>query len=233
MRTSGEELSHCLGCFALQGLRTQRHNLLRDTLSEMLRKVLGPHAVSTSEPPFPGAQLDIRVTVGASVKYLDVNIINPAAQEYMPQASIDGGTASIKAEANKRARYSAVLAEHGIAESALVPFVIEATGRLGPSALRFLDDLRTAATLSSPDRNPDATIDFYVNRIKFHCLEATANIMHHAWAHLQHLQDMDVTAEMALAAAAPEVAEVDTDAEAAAAAPAAPEAPVLPTPTNV
>jgi hypothetical protein len=231
VRSSGDELSHCLGCFALQGLRTRRHTLLRDTLGEMLRKVLGSHAVSTSEPPFPGAQLDIQATVGASVKYIDVNIINPASQEYMPQASIGGGTASIKAEANKRARYSAVLAEHGIAESALVPFVIEATGRFGPSALRFLDDVRTAATLASPDRNKDATIDYYVDRIKFLCMESTAKIMHHAWAHLQHLQDLSPTAAMAEAAAEPAEV-VDAGAETAAAATdAAPEAPDLPTPT--
>lgn len=188
LRTSGEELVHGLSCSALQGLRTRRHTYLRDTLAELLRKVLGNQAVAL-EVRFADRQLDICATVGPMTRYLDLTIINPAAQEYLPGAAQEGGAASLRAEANKRAKYVNTLAAHGIGEAAFVPFVIETTGRLGPAAKRFLDDLRTAAVLASPERDREAIMDYYIDRMKHHVLEANAKVMHHAWAHLEPVQD--------------------------------------------
>jgi hypothetical protein len=195
VRSSAEDLVHGLSCHALQGLRTRRHTFLRDSLAELLRKVLGAHAVSL-EVRFANRQLDIVATVGASVRYLDLTVINPAAQEYLPQAATEGGAASTIAEANKRAKYVNTLAAHDIAATAFVPFVMETTGRLGPAAKQFLDDLRTAASLASPERNRETTIDYYIDRMKHHVLESNAKIMHHAWSHLQPVQADDASAAM-------------------------------------
>jgi hypothetical protein len=142
--------------------------------------------------------VDICATVGTTHRYLDVTIINPAAQEYLPGSAAEGGAASVIAEANKRSRYLATLAAHGIGEAAFTPFVIETTGRLGGAAKAFLDDLRTAAALASPERNREATINYYIDRIKLLVLEANAKIMHHAWSHLQPVQDDEPSTASAL-----------------------------------
>ena len=188
LRTPVEELVHGMSCHSLQGLRTRRHTYLRDTLIEGLKKILGAHAVA-AEVRFANSQVDITVTMGTGTRYLDLTVINAGVHEYLPAAANEGGGASAIAEAAKRARYTSTLSAHGIEPTAFVPFVIETTGRFGPAALQFIEDLRTAAALAAPERNRDDAIDYYVDRMKHHVLETNARIMHHAWAHLQPLQD--------------------------------------------
>ena len=196
LRTPVEELVHGMSCHSLQGLRTRRHTFLRDTLIEGLRKVLGNHAVA-AEVRFASVQVDICVTMGTATRYLDLTVVNPGVQEYLPAAAIEGGGASAIAEAAKRGKYTSTLSAHGIESTAFVPFVIETTGRFGPAALQFIEDLRTAAALAAPERNRDDAIDYYIDRMKHHVLETNARIMHHAWAHLQPLQDEDNSAAAA------------------------------------
>jgi hypothetical protein len=89
---------------------------------------------------------------------------------------------------DKRLRYSDTLLAHGIdAAEALVPFVIETTGRFGPDAKAFLDEVAVAARALDRERDPAGTITYFVDRIKYILLEGNALLVRNAWAHLQPL----------------------------------------------
>jgi hypothetical protein len=65
--------------------------------------------------------IDISATVGTNHRYVDVTIIYPAVQEYLPGSAAEGGVASVTTEVNKRSKYLSTLAARGIAETAAVP----------------------------------------------------------------------------------------------------------------
>lgn len=133
---------HCLSCRAQQGQRTQRHDAVRDCLANLLRRVYGKDQVNV-EVPLPDAgreRLDIEVQVGGRLLYVDVMVVNPAANKYLRMGSSKEVLVAAKAgEQRKRERYEATLRAMNVdPQTAFVPFVLEATGRLGPAAAAFL-----------------------------------------------------------------------------------------------
>lgn len=180
-------ITHGLNCAALQGLRTSRHTLIRNALVEMLRKLFGGNAVAV-EPRVGPAQLDIGVTLGLGIRYVDVSIVNPASSTAPASAGDVDDAAAVARAHDKRLRYADTLAAHGIdAAQALVPFVVETTGRFGPDAKAFLDDVALAARALDRERDSTGTITYFVDRIKYLLLEGNALLSRHAWATLEPL----------------------------------------------
>jgi hypothetical protein len=96
--------------------------------------------------------------------------------------------AAVQRAREKRLRYTDTLLAHGIdAAEALVPFVIETTGRFGPEAKAFLDEVALAARTLDQERDPAGTITYFVDRIKHILLEGNALLARNAWATLQPL----------------------------------------------
>jgi hypothetical protein len=83
---------------------------------------------------------DIRFTRDNESKLIDVSVINPGAKRYLDVGSADKeDVGSNKREEEKRVKYSQIL---GLAASnCFVPFVVEATGRLGKAAVKFVNNL--------------------------------------------------------------------------------------------
>ena len=84
---------------------------------------------------------DIKFVKGAETFFIDIAIVDPAADEYQkaPTCSHNrqDGAAS-RYEQCKRQHYARVNSPAPLPPSSIIPFVIEASGRLGPSALQFV-----------------------------------------------------------------------------------------------
>ncbi len=185
-------LTHGLNCPALQGQRTVRHSMIRNALAEMLRKLFGAGAVAL-EPRVGSAQLDIGVTTGLGSRYVDVTLVNPASSSASPAAGDVDDAAAIERAREKRHLYADVLTAHGIdAAQALVPFVIETTGRFGPDAKAFLDEVLLAARALQRERDPTGTVTYFVDRIKHILLEGNALLARSAWEHFEPLLTAEV-----------------------------------------
>jgi len=136
---------HGLNCRLGSGARTTRHDACRDALAQALQRLFGPRAVLREPRLGPGLkEPDLSLATAAGVIHLDVSIVNPAADLYVAAHSDTViQAAATLGEQNKRAQYQHTLRTLGLRDDVFVPFVIEATGRLGPSALAFLDHVTT------------------------------------------------------------------------------------------
>lgn len=120
------------------GALVRRHNGVRDLLLRRLAEHLGAstHIEQRVESMAGGgrreARLDVAVTVpGATTHYLDVAVV----EAYSENAGVELQRAERPAaaetmEGKKRNKYGA--------NDHMVPFVVEAHGRLGPAAMRWL-----------------------------------------------------------------------------------------------
>lgn len=132
---------HFLACDLNRALTVARHNAVRDCLVKLVKQC-HPGAVVGTETELPGGALkmDIQYTVGHEAKFIDVMVVHPGAHTYLERGSaLVEDVANKAGEQVKRTKYSVVphLQEHGN----FVPFVVEATGRLGPSAMTWLRHL--------------------------------------------------------------------------------------------
>jgi len=185
--TVPERLAHGYNCARQQGLRTKRHNAVRDALADLLRNLFGTTRVAI-EPQFGDRRPDISCILPHGARYIDVSIANPGAEHIALRAAEEDDAAANDRATEKRALYENVLAAHGVQPDAFVPFVLETTGRLGPDAKRFLDEVRTAAAHALPNRNTELTVNFYTDRIKKLLLDGTAAVMRAAWDSMVTLQ---------------------------------------------
>jgi hypothetical protein len=84
---------------------------------------------------------DIVVTLGARTFYIDVSTIDPGCETCLhhPINSATTQDASARSrETHKRKHYARVITPAPLPAESIIPFVIESSGRLGPSALSFL-----------------------------------------------------------------------------------------------
>ena len=100
---------------------------------------------------------DIQVMLPTRTQWMDVAIVSPTGPSYVAigSATVDLAAAS-KKQHDKTSKYAAVIAAMHMQSSALVPFVVEATGRLGPSASAFLDLLKS---------QKPSIVDFFLRRL--------------------------------------------------------------------
>ena len=185
-------ITHGLNCAALQGQRTQRHTLIRDALAEMLRKLFGSTVVVLN-PPVGPLQLDVKVTLGLGERYVDVSFVNPASSSAPATAGDVDDAAALQRAHEKRLHYRNTLAGLQIdVDQCLVPFIIETTGRFGPDAKAFLDEVTLAARALDHGRDPSGTITYYVDRMKHLILETNASLAHAVSKRLEPLLSAEV-----------------------------------------
>jgi hypothetical protein len=120
--------------------------IVRDILARFVKRV-HPGADVVVEPARqPGTRRpDILVTLENGTRYaIDVSIVDPAAQSHI--AGGDLSSLQVAGGAAKQAEMSKVAAYRGTDYAGtLVPFIVEATGRLGPKASKFLETIGGAA----------------------------------------------------------------------------------------
>jgi hypothetical protein len=94
---------------------------------------------------------DVVVTVGAVRSVIDVLVMDMGAPEYMGGAAatnpvVTQDAAAVEGEKKKMRVYRGVVHPARIPDADIIPFVLEATGRLGPKALSFLRGLTGGRT---------------------------------------------------------------------------------------
>ena len=137
---------HALVCQCNQPPRNARHNQVRDYLFELVKR-LDPLADVQKERMVDdggdgggGKRCEIWYRRAATVFVIDVSVVEPCAISYVDKRSdlIEGVAARLQEKVKER-HYEGCpcLAEGGGA--VLIPFVVEATGRMGPQARDFFD----------------------------------------------------------------------------------------------
>ena len=155
--TSSTNKYHAELCMRNQGLRTTLHNLIVALLYRLLKKMnpqAGPEDILTEQNvgqivtpnPLGGQNVrDVRADIiyrkEAQRKIIDVAVANPVGKEnlaYPIESHKRLDAAAMSKEKRKRNHYRRVSQPTPIPETDVIPFVLETTGRLGPSALLFL-----------------------------------------------------------------------------------------------
>jgi hypothetical protein len=180
---SGEEPFHGISCFLNQSLRTFCHTDILDLLFTLLKKRfpaadIGKERIVGEMNPVdgiaPSVRADIVAKVGPLTYYIDVSTVDPGSRKAMSGApsSVTNGDAAAKArEVSKRAHYAKVTAPARLPAEAVIPFVIETTGRLGPAAISFIFSICGTHTLLR-SRFLDSTV-MICNRYNGKMLRAT------------------------------------------------------------
>jgi hypothetical protein len=147
-----DDMTHPLACEGVQ-LYTVRHNHLRDMLAKLLEVHLKPVAAATvrveefvkggiEDPQAPGVKMDVVVHLPGKTYYVDVAVVAPGCQRYIQCGSHNTIlAAAAKREAEKTTAIQNALRGVDFKGPTLhfVPFVVEASGRLGKAASEFLE----------------------------------------------------------------------------------------------
>jgi hypothetical protein len=130
---------HCLSCSRMAAT-IARHNAVRDAVQQFLEAI---HKQVTVEPlvnPDRELRADLRYNDLGVPRYIDVTVINPTAAAYDPpahEAPTHGQPSTIQ-EGVKVDRY---VRQGGLATDRFIPFVVEATGSIGPRGLEWLENI--------------------------------------------------------------------------------------------
>lgn len=122
---------HCLDCNTSAGLRTHRHNRVRDAFVSFIRGT-GGHC--RKEVPVGATIPDIVLEDGAKRIYLDVVIVNPGAPSYREAAAYEACSAAKEKELMKTTHYREVVGVN----ATFIPLALETTGRFGRAAMNFV-----------------------------------------------------------------------------------------------
>ena len=151
---------HCIHCFENRASGTRRHTSIKNLLLALIRSL---HPLDYAEPEQSvGKRLTSQIGVipevykevicdilwehGPVSHVIDLVVVDPCAPMYNsaipsiinPRAFDTVNAAALAAEKRKRSHYGRVCLPVAIAPSRVIPFAIEATGRLGPSAIACL-----------------------------------------------------------------------------------------------
>ena len=157
--TAGDNKFHALSCFMNAPLRTCRHDEIVRGLTALLRQrhpvssgaIIQLEAEVGTKADGSSVTADIVVNVGAVRYVIDVMVMDMGATEYLGGAAatnpaVTQDAAAVEGEKKKRRVYGGVVNPARIPNADVIPFVLEATGRLGPRALSFLRELTAAHT---------------------------------------------------------------------------------------
>jgi hypothetical protein len=153
---AAEDSLHALSCGLNKGFRNIRHDSIRNKLYQLIKRlnpgitqthlsmeyVVGQIDTGDGDPC--SARTDIKYVKGADTFFIDVVIADPAASAYQVAPTLSHLTrdgAASRCERTKRQHYARVNTPAPLLDRSVIPFAIEATGRLGPSALLFLHSL--------------------------------------------------------------------------------------------
>lgn len=150
--------AHSLSCSLNSDKRNMKHNSICELLHRFMKAVKPEDRIEREEevgqittPNERGGpdkvihvQADIVWQNGTDKLVVDVHVVNAEAKEYLkyPNCSYEKqDAAALAGEARKRRYYGKVTVPHRIPTATVIPFVVESTGRLGPSAFSFLNML--------------------------------------------------------------------------------------------
>lgn len=148
-----EDPYHGMSCHMTAFFRSRRHTEIQKALHDYAKRCLDladgaiewePYAGETQANDHEGARsvhADISLIIGGEKLWIDVAIVDPGARSYMDRhRSYSTQDAASKAmEAHKRLHYQAIRHPAPLPPSTVIPFTVEASGRLGPAALGFLE----------------------------------------------------------------------------------------------
>lgn len=146
-----EEPFHGMSCANTKGYRTKRHNEIRDLLFKLVKKrypAVTPQQlqVEANVGQYAGGERGVRADITwvheAEKLIIDIMVIDPGCQTYVkhPVLSFQSNErAAVWAENIKRNHYSKVVIPAKLNAHSVIPFIVEASGRLGPAALAFLN----------------------------------------------------------------------------------------------
>jgi hypothetical protein len=123
---------HSLRCGRMSARKTKRHELVKTGLVKLIKDRVTGHDVR--------ADIVVKDPAGRLLHVIDVAVVTPATTDYIKRtvrAHELKDAAAIHEEHRKASIYDAA----GIPSTLFIPFVLEATGRLGPSAKTFLRGL--------------------------------------------------------------------------------------------
>jgi hypothetical protein len=142
---------HAMSCALNKGFRTKRHNDIRDLLYALLRKrfpALSNESLKL-EPfvgQFEGGERDVKADIiwidQAAKVIIDIACVDPGCEQYLVapvESWRNEDKAAQRMEFVKRQHYSKVALPARLPVNSVYPFVVEASGRLGPCALSLLN----------------------------------------------------------------------------------------------
>ena len=145
---AGDAAFHLLHCPHSGWYVTKRHNCIRDALCKLLEDIgREPNSevsdvskeVPIAAPPPENAvyTADIMVRVNNMLHAVDVTVANPAAETYLAlQSHMDVEVATRSRGESKKALYARIRCTNQF-----IPFALDATGRLGKCAQKFVDKI--------------------------------------------------------------------------------------------
>jgi hypothetical protein len=147
--------THLLDCPRNQWLFHRRHLVICRLLARYIGKVCDDSLLVLEAPVEDGPnalRADIVATIGTRIYTLDVSLTNPACQSNIAHNShLTHDRSSVNRENQKWAKYGHLSGLERGGDRSFTPFVIESTGRLGPSAQTFINDItsHTHSTIKS------------------------------------------------------------------------------------
>jgi hypothetical protein len=134
---------HLLDCVYSKAFITGRHNKIRDLLFQFVKDCLPEGSVIQKEIPFQVTTTtmitaDIQYETDNNINYIDVSVANPASQSYLNLGSATTADVASKHREQSKTRHYEVLG-NAVQTGRFIPFALEATGRLGPAAVRFIE----------------------------------------------------------------------------------------------
>jgi len=159
---------HALHCPSIAGRRCTRHLQVINALAgfaKAMKCTVNKEVRVPEVDPNAQARLDLRIIHQGQAYFVDVTVVSPAATGRMrsvPQPTPDqdpfeAGYASRLAETEKVAKYARL-----VPLQSFVPFVVEATGRLGKRATEFIESLCPS---SSDNPSMDKARQFFMRRL--------------------------------------------------------------------
>ena len=140
-----KEPFHLIDCKHSNWYHHNRHDAVQKILVELIKKVYAMDNLEIEEANVRLLTLagnkamgDIRFRTGASSRIIDVTVADPSAKSWREGAALAPDFCAEDREKAKTNQYRQV-ADFNL--NNFVPFAVEATGRLGPRASRFLDEL--------------------------------------------------------------------------------------------
>lgn len=145
-----QEPFHGMSCAGTKGFRNKRHNDIRDLLHRLLKKrypqlnldTLRLEEIIGFEEDGSGVKADIVWQCEAEKVIIDIMVIDVGCLKYVT-AAVKGhltvGRSALHAEGGKRARYKKVVTPAKLNDNSVIPFIVEASGRLGPAALGLVN----------------------------------------------------------------------------------------------
>jgi hypothetical protein len=134
---------HLLDCGLSRAYVTGRHNKIRDLLFQFIKDCLPEGSVIQKEIPFQVTTTtmitaDIQYETNNNIHYIDVAVANPSSQSYLNMGSASTADVASKHKEQAKSRHYEVLG-NAVQTGRFIPFALEATGRLGPAAVRFIE----------------------------------------------------------------------------------------------